>query len=125
MGGSDTDSDPKETQMRLYVGNLSTSTTEEDVRTAFAAKGTVKDVHFMAKRKSGRPRGFAFVDMGSEEEAQAAIASMNGTDLDGNTIKVSEAKERYRPSESSGSGYGGGGGRGGFGGGGGRGGKRR
>jgi len=113
--------------MRLYVGNLSANTTEDNVRTAFAAKGTVKDVHFMAKRKTGRPRGFAFVDMGSEEEAQAAMTSMDGTDLDGSTIKVSEAKERYRPSESSGSGYGSGGGRGGFGGGGGggRGGKRR
>ena len=110
---------------RLYVGNLSWDTTEDNLRAAFSQGGrTVSDCHIVSDRDTGRPRGFAFVEMSSEDEAQAAIQDMDGTNLDGRDIRVNEAQERQaRPG-------GGGGGGGGFkgprggGGGGGRGGNR-
>jgi cold-inducible RNA-binding protein len=93
---------------RLYVGNLSYSTTEADLRDAFAAAGEVAEVKVVLDRDTGRPRGFAFVEMATEAAAQSAMETLNGKDLQGRTIAVSEARERSG---------GGGGGRGGFGGG--------
>ena len=104
---------------KLYVGNLNFTTTEEALRSAFAANGrTVKEVAIPSDRETGRPRGFAFVTMGSESDAKAAIAALDGKDLDGRSLRVNEAQER--PPRSGGGGGGGGGGRGGYGGGGGR-----
>ncbi len=80
---------------RLYVGNLSFDTNEDSLRAAFSADGrNVKEVHIVTDRDTGRPRGFAFVEMSSNEEAEAAITALDGADLDGRTIKVNEAKER-------------------------------
>jgi len=109
---------------KLYVGNLSFGTSEDMLRTLFEGEGRqVKEVSIVTDRATGQSRGFGFVEMNSAEEAQAAIASLDGRDLDGRTLKVSEA--RPRPSEGGGHGgggarrggpRGGGGGRGGFGG---------
>jgi RNA recognition motif-containing protein len=104
---------------RLYVGNLSFSSTSETVREAFAQIGEVTDVHIVTDRASGQSRGFGFVTMGSPAEAQKAIEAMNGASLDGRALRVNEAEER--PQRSGG----GGGGGGGFGGGGGHGGGDR
>jgi RNA recognition motif-containing protein len=113
---------------RLYVGNLSYDSTEDSIRQAFSQDGrTVTDVFIMTDRDTGRPRGFGFVEMASDAEAQAAIEAMDGADLDGRSLRVNEARER--PSGGGGGGGGGGGygggGRGGGGGGGGRGGGGR
>jgi RNA recognition motif-containing protein len=102
---------------RLYVGNLSFNSTTESVRECFAAIGTVTDVHVVMDRETGRSRGFAFVTMSTDQEAQKAIAETNGAMLDGRPLRVNEAEERR--------GGGGGGGGGGFGGGGGGGGGGR
>ena len=99
---------------RLYVGNLSYNTTELGLREVFGQAGTVADAKIVMDRDTGRPRGFAFVEMSTDQEAQAAIQQFNGRELDGRALNVNEAQER--------SGGGGGGGRGGGGGGGGRGG---
>jgi RNA recognition motif-containing protein len=96
---------------RLYVGNLSYDTNELTLKDAFGQAGTVTEAKVVMDRETGRPRGFAFVEMASDAEAQAAIQQLDGRELDGRPIKVSEAQER--------SGGGGGGGRGGYGGGGG------
>jgi RNA recognition motif-containing protein len=101
---------------RLYVGNLSYKTTEAELRQAFEASGQVVDAKIVTDRDSGQPRGFGFVEMSSEAEAQAAIQSMHGKELSGRTLTVNEAQER---APRTGGGGGGGGGRGGFGGGGG------
>lgn len=93
---------------RIYVGNLSFQSTAETVRAAFAQFGVVSDVHLVSDRQTGQSRGFAFVTMGSDQEAQKAIAAMNGTDLDGRTLRVNEAEER--PARRGGGGGGGGGG---------------
>jgi RNA recognition motif-containing protein len=93
---------------RLYVGNLSFSTTEEMVRTQFAAIGEVTDVHLVNDRDTGRSRGFAFVTMGTREGAEKAIAQMNGATVDGRPLRVNEAEERQ--SRGGGGGFGGGGG---------------
>jgi cold-inducible RNA-binding protein len=103
---------------RLYVGNLSYGTTEMGLRELFGTLGTVADAKVVMDRETGRPRGFAFVEMSSDQEAQQAIEQLNGREVDGRAINVNEAQER--------SGGGGGGGRGGgFGGGGGGGGGGR
>jgi cold-inducible RNA-binding protein len=100
----------------LYVGNMAFSTTEETLRQAFAQYGTVTKVQLIMDRETGRPRGFAFVEM--SDGADQAIAALNGANLDGRTLTVNEAKPREdRP--RGGGGGGGGGGRGGYGGGGG------
>jgi RNA recognition motif-containing protein len=106
---------------RLYVGNLSFQTTQEALHAAFSSVGEVREVGMPTDRETGRPRGFAFVTMGSDEAAQAAIQEFNGKTLDGRQIKVNEAEERPRGGGGGGRGFGGGGGggRGGFGGGGG------
>ncbi|MBL8858253.1 MAG: RNA-binding protein [Planctomycetes bacterium] len=103
---------------KLYVGNLSYSTTEAALRSAFEADGReVREVAMISDRETGRPKGFAFVQMGSEEDAKQAIAALDGRELDGRPLRVNEAQERQ------GGGGGGGGGRGGYGGGGGGGGR--
>jgi cold-inducible RNA-binding protein len=79
---------------KLFVGNLSFNTTENDLQDAFAAHGTVAEANLMMDRATGRPRGFAFITMGTPEEAQKAIAALNGSDLDGRALTVNEAKPR-------------------------------
>ena len=125
---------------RLYVGNLSFNTGGEGLRTAFQEFGAVTDVHLVSDRETGRSRGFAFVTMGTPEEAAKAIEGMDGRTLDGRPLRVNEAEQRQqrsgggggggggfrgggggggRPSGGGGGDYGGGGGGGGYGGGGG------
>jgi RNA recognition motif-containing protein len=100
---------------KLYVGNLSYNVRDDDLQQAFAQYGTVSSAKVMMDRDTGRSKGFGFVEMGSDPEAQAAINGMNGQALDGRAIVVNEA----RPREERPGGFGGGGSRGGFGGGGG------
>ena len=113
---------------KLYVGNLSFNTTENDLQDAFAAHGTVASVDLIMDKMTGRSRGFAFVTMGTPESAKAAIAALHGAQMDGRPLTVNDARPREeRPSRGGGGGgggYGGGGGGGGYGGGGGRGGQR-
>ena len=90
----------------LYVGNMSFSTTEDQLREVFSQYGTVTKVQLIMDRETGRPRGFAFVEMSSEEEMRNAISQINGTELGGRTVKVTEAEER----QDRGGGGGGGGG---------------
>ncbi len=97
------------TLKRIYVGNLSYRTTDENLEAAFAAFGTVRSVAVLQDRETGRSRGFAFVEMEDDEQAVAAINALNGTQLDGRTLTVNEARPR---SEGGGGGGGGGGGRG-------------
>jgi RNA recognition motif-containing protein len=107
---------------KLFVGNLSFNTTENDLNDAFAAYGTVVETNLMMDRETGRPRGFGFVTMSSPEEAQKAIEALNGKEVDGRALTVNVA----RPREERAPGGGGGGGRrGGYGGGGGGGGGGR
>src|SRR5512146_848684 len=108
---------------KLFVGNLSFNTTENDLQDAFAAFGTVEEANLMLDRASGRPRGFAFVTMSTPEEAQKAIDGLNGKDLGGRAITVNIA--RPKEERSGGGGGGGRGGRGGYGGGRGGGGRDR
>src|SRR3954447_15331796 len=96
---------------RLYVGNLSFSTTRESLESAFAAAGEVREVSMPTDRETGQPRGFAFVTMGSAQAANSAIAQLNGAMLDGRSLKVNEAQER-QPRDGGFGGGGGGGGRG-------------
>jgi cold-inducible RNA-binding protein len=107
---------------KLFVGNLSFNTTENDLQDAFAAHGTVTETNLMMDRTTNRPRGFAFVTMSTGEEAQKAISALNGTELDGRAITVNVARPREeRPAGGGGRreyGGGGGGQRGGGGGGG-------
>ncbi|MFQ5655627.1 MAG: RNA recognition motif domain-containing protein [Planctomycetota bacterium] len=82
---------------RLYVGNLSWETSKDALRALFEADGrTVTDVHIVTDRETGRSRGFGFVEMGSDGEAQEAIDAVNGIELDGRTLRVDEARERPR-----------------------------
>ena len=92
---------------KLFVGNLSFNTTENDLQDAFAAHGTVVETNLMMDKMSGRPRGFAFVTMSTPEEAQKAIDALNGKELAGRAITVNIA----RPREERPGGGGGGGGR--------------
>src|SRR5260221_6146386 len=110
---------------KLYVGNLSYSSTEAGLRAAFEADGRqVREVALITDRETGRPKGFAFIQMGSEQDAKSAIAALDGKELDGRSIKVNEAQERPAGGRPGGGGGGGGGGRGGYGGGRGGGGRR-
>ena len=79
---------------KLFVGNLSFDTTENNLQDAFAAHGVVTEANLMTDRATGRPRGFAFVTMGSPEEAQKAIDAMNGANLDGRNLTVNEARPK-------------------------------
>ncbi|HEY6197450.1 MAG TPA: RNA-binding protein [Candidatus Binatia bacterium] len=94
---------------KLYVGGLPYSVTEGRLEEVFAAHGTVQSAKVISDKFTGQSRGFGFVEMGSSDEAQKAIAALNGTQLDGRTLVVNEAK----PMENRGGGGGGGGGRGG------------
>src|SRR5579862_495815 len=98
---------------KLFVGNLSFDTTENDLQDAFAAHGTVTETNLMMDRMTNRPRGFGFVTMSTAEEAQKAIAALNGKEMGGRALTVNVAKPREERAP------GGGGGRGGYGGGGG------
>ncbi len=91
---------------KLYVGGLPYSVTEDKLQEIFSAHGTVESARVITDRFTGRSRGFGFVEMSSEEEAQTAIDSLNGSDLDGRSLTVNEA----RPQEDRGGGGGGGGG---------------
>ena len=114
---------------KLFVGNLSFNVTENDLQDTFAAHGTVLEANLMTDRMTGRPRGFGFVTMSTEQEAQAAIDALNGSTVDGRALTVNVARAREERSGGGGgggrSGGGGGGYRGGSGGGGGGGGRER
>ncbi len=99
--------------MKLYVGNLAFQTTSEDLQELFGQAGTVESASVVEDRETGRSRGFGFVEMSSKEEGEAAITKFNGTDHNGRSLTVNEAKPRENRAG------GGGGGRGGYGGGGG------
>jgi cold-inducible RNA-binding protein len=94
---------------KLYVGNLPYGITDSDLQQMFAAHGTVQSAQIIMDRDTGRSKGFGFVEMGSDQEAQAAIAALNGQDKEGRALTVNEARPKTE----------GGGGRGGYGGGGG------
>jgi len=112
---------------KLYVGNLSFQTTEDELRAHFEQFGAVTDIYVAMDKFTGRPRGFAFVTMGTADEAKVAIEKTNGADFGGRALQVNEA--RPKEDRPAGGGFGGGGGGGfrgerrGFGGGGGRGGR--
>jgi cold-inducible RNA-binding protein len=94
---------------KLFIGNISFNTTENDLQDAFAAHGTVVETNLMMDRVSGRPRGFGFITMSSADEAQKAIAAMNGATMDGRNLTVNEARPREeRTGGGGGGGYGGG-----------------
>ena len=99
---------------KLYVGNLSYNVSSSDLQALFQAHGTVEDAQVIDDRMTGRSKGFGFVEMSTDEEAQAAISALDGQEHDGRALKVNEAKPRAPRT-----GGGGGGGRGGYGGGGG------
>ncbi len=116
---------------KLYVGNMSFQTSEDALRAHFEQFGTVTDIYVAMDKFTGRPRGFAFVTMGTPDEAKVAIEKTNGVQLDGRPLRVNEARPKEDRPAGGGfggcerRGFGGGGGRGGFGGGrGGRGGDR-
>ena len=109
--------------VKLYVGNLPFSMTENDLTDLFAQAGNVARVQMINDRVTGRPRGFGFVEMGTADEAQAAIAKFHGQEINGRALTVNEARPMEQR-EGGGGGGGGGGYRGGGGGGGGRGGDR-
>lgn len=80
--------------MKIYAGNLAPATTDDELKTAFAAHGTVESARLATDKESGKPKGFGFIEMGVDAEAQAAIAALDGSQLGGNTIKVNESKPR-------------------------------
>jgi cold-inducible RNA-binding protein len=96
--------------MKLYVGNMSFDSSEDDIRRAFEAHGTVDSVAIITDRDTGRPKGFGFVEMPNDDEARAAIENLNEKDFMGRTLKVNEARPRTEGRRG-----GGGGGRGGYG----------
>ena len=110
---------------KIYVGNLSFNTSSQDLTELFSSSGTVESASVVEDRETGRSRGFGFVEMSSSSEAEAAIAALNGKEVDGRELKVNEAKPQAPRNGGGGGrgGYGGGGGgnRGGYGGGGSRG----
>jgi RNA recognition motif-containing protein len=112
----------------LYVGNLSFKTTSSELEQLFAAHGSVQSAEVIMDRDSGRSKGFGFVEMASDQDAQAAIDAINGQEVDGRSLVVNEARPREERGGGGrgrgGYGGGGGGGRGGYGGGGGGGGRR-
>jgi len=111
---------------KLYVGNLPYTVRDEDLQKAFGEFGQVSSAKVMMERDTGRSKGFGFVEMGSDSDAQSAIEGMNGQSLGGRSLVVNEARPmESRPPRSGGGGFGGGGGGGGYGGGGGGGGGGR
>jgi RNA recognition motif-containing protein len=97
---------------KLYVGNLSFNTTENELQELFSQAGTVQEVSLMQDKFTGKSRGFAFVTMSSEEDAQNAISKLNGQTVEGRALTVNEARPREQrpPGGGGGRGYGGGGG---------------
>ena len=87
--------------MKIFVGNLSYQTTQDDLQAAFAAYGTVEQVSIVTDRDTGQPRGFAFVEMSNRSEAEAAITNLNGAEMNGRALNVNEA----RPKPAGGGGY--------------------
>ena len=104
---------------KLYVGNLTYGVTDSTLQQMFEPHGTVQSAQVIMDRDTGRSKGFGFVEMGSDQEAQAAIAALNGKEVDGRALTVNEARPKPEGGGGRG-GSGGGGGRGGYGGGGGR-----
>ena len=104
------DPSSKETSMNIYVGNLSFTTTEVDLKEAFQAFGEVQSASIIKDKYSGESRGFGFVEMPNKDEAEKAMSMLNGKDLKGRTLKVNEAKARTDRPRSGGGGFGGGGG---------------
>jgi cold-inducible RNA-binding protein len=100
--------------VKLYVGNLSFQTTQRDLEELFGQSGQVESVSIVTDRDTGQPRGFAFVEMSGNKEAQAAIQALDGKEVDGRALKVNEARPREDRGQRGGFG---GGGRGGYGGG--------
>ena len=94
---------------KLYVGNLSYNTSSSELEQLFGQHGTVQSAEVIQDRDTGRSKGFGFVQMGSDQEAQAAIAALNGQDNDGRALTVNEAKPREDRPRGGGGGYGGGG----------------
>ena len=88
--------------MNIYIGNMSSDTTEDQLRQAFEAFGPVSTVNIITDKFSGKPRGFAFVEMSGKGEAIAAISGLNGQDLNGQTLNVNEAKPRTQSGNRSG-----------------------
>jgi len=107
---------------KLYIGNLSYQVKDEELTDTFSQYGSVKSVRIVTDRETGRPRGFAFVEMSNADEAQAAIDGLDGKEAFGRALKISLAMEKERTGGGGRGGFGGGGNRGGFGGGGSRGG---
>ena len=107
---------------KLYVGNLTYGVTDGTLQQLFEPHGTVQSAQVIMDRDTGRSKGFGFVEMGSDQEAQAAIAALNGHEVEGRALTVNEARPKPEGGRGGGGrgGYGGGGGRGGYGGGGGR-----
>lgn len=91
---------------RIYVGNLSYDATEEGLRSLFAQAGSVAEVKLMVDRETGRSRGFAFVEMGTDAEARSAIDQLNGRQVEGRSLRISEAQERTGGSSRGGDGGG-------------------
>jgi RNA recognition motif-containing protein len=131
-GPEQAESDGKGMSSKVFVGNLDFNTTRAEVQTLFAEVGEIRDVFLPTDRESGRPRGFAFVEYASEEDAAKAIEKFNGYQLGGRALRVNAAEDRPRAAgggggfsgrprsgAGGGGGYGGGGGGGGYGGGGG------
>ena len=98
---------------KLYVGGLPYSTTEQQLSELFAQQGSVTSAKVITDKFTGQSRGFGFVEMATGEEAQKAISALNGTQMDGRTITVNEAKPQEKRTGGGGGGYGGGGGGGG------------
>ncbi len=96
--------------MKLYVGNLPFSATEDEIRALFEEFGGTVDLHIPLDRETGRPRGFAFVTLNSKEQGEAAIGSLDGQDMGGRALRISEAQERAPRGGGGGGGWGGGGG---------------
>ena len=93
---------------KLYVGNISFNTTENDLQDTFAAHGTVLEANLMTDRETGRARGFGFVTMSTTAEAENAVNALNGTSLDGRALTVNVARPREERTGGGGGGYGGG-----------------
>jgi RNA recognition motif-containing protein len=87
---------------KLYVGNMNYSTTEDGLRTLFAQYGTVASIHLITDQQTGKSKGFGFVEMSSEEEAQKAIEGLNGYQMDGRALKINEAHDKKERDDEDG-----------------------
>jgi len=105
-------------QMNIYVGNLSYQMTDDELKTTFQVYGEVESARIITDRDTGRSKGFGFVEIKDNDQAQAAITALNGSDINGRNVTVNEARPKPQRSDRNGGGYGGGRGGGGYGGGG-------